>query len=112
MGEAHFWNSDWASAIEAFEESIDFEYPKPELAHRGIGWSQFNLGNYNLARLSFERAVEFNPDIAYAYNGLGWVWIRQGQCEKATPPFVKALELTPDLIEAQRGLQECGLFTE
>ena len=36
------------------------------------GWSHYKSGNYAQALLSFERAVNFDENLADAHNGIGW----------------------------------------
>ena len=36
------------------------------------GWNHYNLSNYAQALLSFERAVNFDENLADAHNGIGW----------------------------------------
>ena len=36
------------------------------------GWSHYKSGNYAQALLSFERAVNFDKNLADAHNGIGW----------------------------------------
>ena len=36
------------------------------------GWNNYALGNYAQALLSFERAVNFDENLADAHNGIGW----------------------------------------
>ena len=36
------------------------------------GWSHYKSGNYAQALLSFERAINFDEELADAHNGVGW----------------------------------------
>ncbi len=42
------------------------------LNHTGQGWHAYNSGNYTQALLSFERALNIDPELADAHNGVGW----------------------------------------
>ncbi len=40
--------------------------------HTGQGWHAYKLGDYTQALLSFERALNIDPEFADAHNGVGW----------------------------------------
>ena len=40
--------------------------------HTGQGWHAYRLGDYTQALLSFERALNIDPEFADAHNGVGW----------------------------------------
>ncbi|MDE0481249.1 MAG: tetratricopeptide repeat protein [Candidatus Poribacteria bacterium] len=40
--------------------------------HTEQGWHAYNSGNYTQALLSFERALNIDPELADAHNGIGW----------------------------------------
>jgi hypothetical protein len=107
LAEATFWCDDWRTAIELFERSLGSGYRSPGLAHRGIGWSYYNLRDYDEAAEAFARAARHEPKLADAYNGLGWVLLQKGHYERALLRFEKALALAPDFPEPQLGIEEC-----
>ena len=53
--------------------SSDSETDTPTaLNYTQKGWSAYNSGDYTQALLSFERALNFNAELADAHNGVGW----------------------------------------
>ena len=42
------------------------------LGHMERGWSAYESGNYAQALLNFERAINFDEELADAHNGVGW----------------------------------------
>jgi tetratricopeptide (TPR) repeat protein len=71
---------------------------------RGIIYSK--RGEYDLAILEFNKALEINPLAAETYNNLGITYSKKGQNDLAVADFTKALEIKPDMAEAHynRGL--------
>lgn len=107
LGEARFWLEDWHGALEAFEVSLQRDYPRPSLSHRGMGWSYYNLGRYEEAKQAFERAALLDPGLADAHNGLGWSLLQMGRCDEALVAFERAQTLAPDFPDPQLGIAEC-----
>ena len=119
LGEAYFWLEDYAQARDAFQNALDLMYTNRGAAHKGIGWSEYNLGHYQTARQQFEEAASAfvdrdNPDdalsLADTYNGIGWSWLQTGDCDRATAYFGQALDLAPGLAGAVDGLAKCGVL--
>jgi tetratricopeptide (TPR) repeat protein len=57
-------------------------------------------GDYEKALEAYEKATEFNPDIATAWNNKGAALIKLGRLEEALEAYEKATELDPDYSEA------------
>jgi len=117
LGEAHFWLGNYEGAREALLEALALGYPREGEARKGIGWSEYNLGQYQTAILQFEEAARAfverdNPDdalsLADAYNGAGWSWLQLGNCDRAVAYFGQALDLVSGLPGAVDGLAQCG----
>jgi tetratricopeptide (TPR) repeat protein len=54
-----------------------------------------DLGRFDEAMRSFEKAVECDPGYASAYENRGNTYVRQGQAERALPEFDRAMKLKP-----------------
>ena len=65
---------------------------------RGI--RSYDLGEYENAILSYEKAINLKPDYAIAYYNRGCVNTKLGESERAIADYSKAIELKPDLAEA------------
>ena len=63
------------------------------------GWLAYNRKDVSVALLSFERAVNLNPDLADAHNGLGWSRLGMSRVSVVNPQIVaKAKESFEDAI--------------
>jgi tetratricopeptide (TPR) repeat protein len=116
LGEAYFWLGSYEQAGEAFQSALALGYPNRGRAQKGLGWSEYNRGNYQAARQHFEVAVEAlmprnNADdilaLADAYNGIGWSWLQIDDCTEAMKHFEQALDRAPALSGASEGLALC-----
>ena len=65
---------------------------------RGI--RSYDLGEYENAILSYEKAINLKPDYAIAYYNRGCVNTKLGESERAIADYSKAIELKPDYAEA------------
>ncbi len=79
------------------------EDPNPDAeaarAQQTNGWLAYNQKDFSAALLSFERAVNLNPDLADAYNGLGWSHLSMSRVSVVNPQIVaKAKESFEDAI--------------
>ena len=59
-----------------------------------------NNGEYHKAIVTFNTAIELDPNFALAYNNRGWAYIELGQYELAIADCTKAIELDPSLALA------------
>lgn len=116
LGESHFWLGNYAQARAEFLTALALGYPSEGNAHKGVGWSEYNLESYQVAIQRFEEAADAflardNPNdelsLADAYNGIGWSWLQLGDCNQAVPYFEQALDLVPTLAGAKDGLVLC-----
>ncbi len=63
------------------------------------GWVAYDRKDISAALLSFERAVNLNPNLADAHNGLGWSRLGMSQVSVVNPQIVgKAKESFEDAI--------------
>ena len=68
-------------------------------AQQANGWLAYSQENFSMSLLSFERAVNLNPDLADAYNGLGWSHLGISRVSVVNPQIVvKAKESFEDAI--------------
>ncbi|MGM0596245.1 MAG: tetratricopeptide repeat protein [Myxococcota bacterium] len=75
-----------------------------------LGASALKNEEYELARLHFIKALEFNKKSSQAYNSLGVLALKKNDYVQARVLFLKAISLNPDIIEAQANLG--ALFLE
>lgn len=68
-------------------------------AQQANGWLAYSQENFSMSLLSFERAVNLNPDLADAHNGLGWSHLGISRVSVVNPQIVvKAKESFEDAI--------------
>jgi serine/threonine protein kinase/Flp pilus assembly protein TadD len=106
--------------------SIDVEdYFKTDIAAyeyylKGKNYYQTNKpDNLKIAERMFRKALEIDPDLAYAYSGLSDVYAfqymayydrSQERIDKAREQAMKAIEISPNLPEAHRSLGRYHMF--
>ena len=59
-----------------------------------------DLGAYKEAIVSYEKAIEFKPDLQEAWNNRGVILSKLGRNKEAIASYEKAIEFKPDLQEA------------
>ena len=52
------------------------------------GWAAYNQGSFSAALLSFERAINLDPNLADAHNGLGWSHLSASQVSSINPQII------------------------
>lgn len=75
------------------------------LNHTQLGWTAYNLGNFTQSLLSFERALNSDPEFADAYNGVGWSNLSLSLSLKLSQEaFQNAVRFDPSNADAWVGL--------
>jgi tetratricopeptide (TPR) repeat protein len=59
-----------------------------------------NLGKFEEAIKSFDKAIELDPNFAAVYNHKGWTLTKMGKFHEAIAFYDKAIALDPNLIDA------------
>jgi tetratricopeptide (TPR) repeat protein len=85
---------DYRSELRLWEVAARI-YPNDPAILVALGDHQFKAGQHELARQSFERALELDPAYARAWLDLGIYHEATGRPEKAIEHYRKALELRP-----------------
>lgn len=70
---------------------------KHEYISQGVVFAR--EGNYNLARICFEQAIDQDPDFAYSWHNLANAYFHEERWAESLPFFEKAIELDPLLQE-------------
>jgi len=81
--------------------SVVNESNSVEWNNKGVALSR--QGNYNEALICFDKALELDPEFAYALNGKGNALYKLGNYDEALICFEKALELDPKFVNAWNG---------
>jgi type IV pilus assembly protein PilF len=61
-----------------------------------LGLAYLNQGRYDIAQSKLKKAIEQNPDNAFAQHYIAELYRRLGEFDKAETHFKEALDLAPD----------------
>ena len=93
----------YKEARESFAEAT-LLYPEHDQARAMLGWSEYFVGDYRSAVVTFKSALRRQPTWEGLHNGLGWSRLRAGRYQLAAASFRSALDRNPDYIDASNGL--------
>ncbi len=92
------WTNDFvaakAKALESAERAANLSSDDP-LILGVLGAVHTFARNYGAARVLLERAIQLDPNAAWALSRLGWLEVYSDRPEKARAHFEKALRLSP-----------------
>ena len=74
-----------------------------------MGWQQWQERRLGEAMISFNKAIELDPNNVNAWNGLGWATFNSGRSAEAEKAFHKVLDLQPEHPAALNGLGQIYL---
>ncbi len=94
---------NYEGARERLTEALDLEADHDE-ARALLGWSEYFLGEYRAASITFKTTLRRQPTWEGLHNGLGWSRIRLGRYHLAAEAFRAALDLNPNYTDAMIGL--------
>ena len=102
-GSALLEERKYQEARDQFAEAVAL-YPEHDQARALLGWSEYFLGDFRGATITFKTALRRQPRWEGLYNGLGWSRLRLGRYQMAAAAFQSALERNPDYVDALNGL--------
>ncbi len=102
-GKALYDDRSYERARERFTEAVTLD-PQHDEARALLGWTEYFLGDYRAAAITFKTSLRRHPDWEGLYNGLGWSRLRLGRYHLASEAFRAALELSTDYTDALIGL--------
>jgi len=79
-------------------------YPEHDQARALLAWSEYFLGDFRGATISFKTALRRQPTWEGLSNGLGWSRLRLGRYQLAASAFQSALNRNSDYVDALNGL--------
>ena len=94
---------DYRGAHDRFAEALALD-PANDEALALLGWSQYFLGEYRAAIITFKTALRRQSTWGGLHVGLGWSRFRLGRHHLASEAFRAALDLNPDHVDAMVGL--------
>jgi len=98
----------WEDSLTLWEHAVRVT-PESHIAHENLGQALRDLGRFDEAKASYERALVHAPAgfqgyLAVIHNSLGMVLTRQGKTTEALPHFEDAARFDPAFAEAQNNL--------
>ena len=94
----------YTAAREQFQLGLQAEQ-LPELFYE-LGYNFFGDGNVSEAILSFQEAVDIDPNFAAGYDGLAHMYLQLGQDQLAEENGLQAIALDPNVARAHGRLGE------
>lgn len=99
-GLAHYQLENFEQAISSFRYGVDLAVSEPDLLgqlHTLLADTYHKLERYEESYNEYEKALEINPDDAYALNNYSYYMsLRNANLEKARQMSARSLELEPD----------------
>lgn len=77
------------------EKALKLDPELSEAHSQAMMFAGLHEGDFNAARRSFDRAIEYGPSNALAYNGFGMILQRNGRYEESLEVLSKGLLLNP-----------------
>ena len=74
------------------------------MAHNNLGAVLQELGEYQKAALSYQKAIQIQPNFAEAHSNLGATLKELGERQKAISCYQEAIKIQPDNAEAHYNL--------
>jgi tetratricopeptide (TPR) repeat protein len=93
----------YKEARDSFAEAT-LLYPEHDQARAMLGWSEYFVGDYRSAVVTFKSGLRRQPTWEGLHNGLGWSRLRAGRYQLAAASFRAALDRNPDYVDASNGL--------
>ena len=102
-GQALYDRRDYRGAREQLAEAVTLDATNDD-AMALLGWTQYLLGEYRAAGITFKAALRRQPGWEGLHNGLGWSRLRLQRYHLASEAFLEALDRRPDYTDALIGL--------
>lgn len=103
LGLLYSWTDQHADALAHYTALIE-QAPPYAQAYNNRGYTQLELGQYQLALLDFNQAIALKANPAYAYANRGLARLRLGQAADGLADIRHALLLDPTEAYAHRNL--------
>jgi len=86
----------WKNSFSLWSYVVEKEPDSISVAYTNLGKVLFDMGRYQEAVTSLDKAITLNPEDALAYNNRGTVFEKLGQVDKAFEDYKKAASLNPN----------------
>ncbi len=88
-------------AIESYNDSLDARSDPTVFYNRGVAY--MNKGDFTNAIRDFTKAIELQPDNAFAFNNRAFVYKNKGNFDDAIKDYSEVIRLKPDFSVAYYG---------
>lgn len=95
-GSCHIALAQWRHAVECFQSASNSVHPHQAIALQNLGFSFFNLAQYEDARVALQGAVRVDPNLAEAHLNLGNTLKKLGELDAALACYRQALVRQPE----------------
>ncbi len=110
------YKSGKTKEVEDGAKSLIKKFPKEIIIHNLLGAVYLEMKKLDLAKKSFEKALEINPRYSEAYNNLGIIFQKKGKNKNAISSYKKAIANNQVFHKAHYNLaiayQELGAFPD
>lgn len=105
MGTVFLLLRQWDQAIDCFQKAADDNlYRTPHFAYNNLGLAYHKKGQYNMAIVSYEKALEFSPGYSPSRVNLGLALERMNRWEEAMDAYKGAISFDPEYPPAHFNL--------
>ncbi len=103
LGNAHFGQQDWETAITHYEKAIDID-SKFSPPYNQMGYAHSSLGNFGKAEYAFKNYINLIPDDPNPYDSYAELLTKAGRYEESITNYRKALAVDPKFIASYIGI--------
>jgi len=94
----------WKNGYSLWSYVVEKEPDSISIAYTNLGKVLSDMGRYEEAVKSFDKAIDLNPEDSLAYNNRGTVFEKMGRLDKAFEDYKKAASLSPNDFKAYYNL--------
>jgi tetratricopeptide (TPR) repeat protein len=92
------------SAIEQYTIALEQNPPLPAEIYIGLAYNQYAVGNIQGAILTFQDALDVDPENPDAFEGLGYMYFLIGEYSLAQENLQRAVDLDPAMVRGHAHL--------
>ncbi len=97
LGVVYFRLKRYTDAIDIFEKGLKIR--DDSSLHNNIGYTYMQLGDFEKAKASFEKAIELNPSFSTSIYHLGEIYAAEERFDQAEEYLKKAIAIKSDIEE-------------
>lgn len=97
----HQYFKDMEGALETVQKAVEVQ-PDFAFAYNYLGYTQMDLGNFDLAEKAFDTYIRLAPNTANPYDSKGDYYMATKQFEKAFESYMKAYETDSEFVVSEK----------